>query len=61
MKLPKVRDSVLILTNVVQRYELESSVPETILDLYPGQSYQMNTTISNLETAKTGSTSQSSP
>ena len=24
---PKVRDSVLILTNVVQRYELESSVP----------------------------------
>ena len=45
---PKVRDSVLILTNVVQRYELESSVPETILDLYPGQSYQMNTTISNL-------------
>ena len=45
---PKVRDSVLILTNVVQRYELESSVPETIVDLYPGQSYQMNTTVSNL-------------
>ena len=45
---PKVRDSVLILTNVVQRYELESSVPDTIVDLYPGQSYQMNTTVSNL-------------
>lgn len=45
---PKVRDSVLILTNVVQRYELESFVPETIVDLYPGQSYQMNTTVSNL-------------
>ena len=45
---PKVRDSVLILTNVIQRYELESSVPETIVDLYPGQSYQMNTTVSNL-------------
>ena len=45
---PKVRDSVLILTSVIQRYELESTVPETIVDLYPGQSYQMNTTVSNL-------------
>ena len=44
---PKVRDSVLILTNVVQRYELESEVPETILELYPGQSYQMDTMILN--------------
>ena len=45
---PKVRDSVLILTNVVQRYDLEAEVPNTILDLYPGQSYQMDTTINNL-------------
>jgi len=45
---PKVRDSVLILTNVVQRYELEAEVPNTILDLYPGQSYKMETTVDNL-------------
>ena len=44
---PKVRDSVLILTNVLQKYELDAVVPETILELYPSQSYQMNTTISN--------------
>ena len=44
---PKVRDSVLILTNVVQRYELESQVPSTVLELYPGQSYQMDTMITN--------------
>jgi hypothetical protein len=45
---PKVRDSVVILTNVVQRYELEAAIPNTILELYPGQSYQMDTTIENL-------------
>jgi len=45
---PKIRDSVVILTNVVQRYDLQATVPETILDLYPGQPYQMNTTIENL-------------
>ena len=45
---PKVRDSVLILTNVVQRYELEANVENTILDLYPGQSYQMDATINNI-------------
>ena len=44
---PKVRDSVVILTNVIQEYELEAAVPETILDLYPGQSYQMDTSIEN--------------
>ena len=45
---PKIRDSVVILTNVIQRYDLQATVPETILDLYPGQPYQMNTTIENL-------------
>ena len=45
---PKIRDSVVILTNVIQRYDLEATVPESILDLYPGQPYQMNTTIENL-------------
>ena len=45
---PKVRDSVLILTNVVQRYELEADVENTMLELYPGQSYDMDTTINNL-------------
>ena len=33
---------------MIQRYDLEATVPETILDLYPGQPYQMNTTIENL-------------
>ena len=44
---PRVRDSVLILTNVVQRYDLEAEVPSTILELYPGQSYQMDTSVTN--------------
>ena len=39
---------MVILTNVVQRYELEAEVPNTILDLHPGQSYQMDTTVDNL-------------
>jgi len=44
----RVRDSVVLLTNVIQKYDLEASVPETILSLYPGQTYQLNTTIDNL-------------
>ena len=44
---PRVRDSVVLLTNVVQEYILEASVPETILALHPGQSYQLDTTVEN--------------
>ena len=33
---PRVRDSVVLLTNVIQEYNLEASVPETILALHPG-------------------------
>lgn len=44
---PRVSDSALILTNVMQTYELESEVEDTTLELYPGQSYKMNTTVSN--------------
>jgi len=45
---PRVRDSVVILTNVIQRYDLEASVPETIMSLHPGQTYQLDTTIENV-------------
>ncbi len=45
---PRVRDSVVLLTNVVQRYDLEATVPETILSLYPGQTYQLDTMIENV-------------
>ena len=34
-------------TDVIQEYELEASVPQSNLDLYPGQSFQLNTTIEN--------------
>jgi len=44
---PRVRDSVVLLTNVIQEYKLEAEVPETILSLYPGQTYQLDTTIEN--------------
>ena len=44
---PRVRDSVVLLTNVIQEYDLEASVPETILSLHPGQTYQLDTTIDN--------------
>jgi len=44
----RVRDSVVLLTNVVQRYDLEATVPETILSLYPGQTYQLDTMIENV-------------
>ena len=45
---PRVRDSVVLLTNVIQEYSLEASVPETILALHPGQSYQLDTTVENI-------------
>jgi hypothetical protein len=38
----------VILTNIVQKYDLDAKVSETILDLYPGQPYQMDTSIENL-------------
>ncbi|SVA12501.1 uncharacterized protein METZ01_LOCUS65355 [marine metagenome] len=44
---PRVRDSVVLLTNVIQEYSLEAFVPETILALHPGQSYQLDTTVEN--------------
>ena len=43
---PKVRDSVVLVTNVIQRYDLEANT-ETILSLYPGQEYQLDTIIEN--------------
>ena len=45
---PQVRDTVVLVTNVKQVYDLESSVPETILSLHPGQEYEMPTTIENI-------------
>jgi len=44
----RVRDSVVLLTNVIQKYDLEATVPESILSLYPGQTYQLDTTIDNI-------------
>ena len=46
MALRKVRDSVVLVTNVIQRYDLDATT-ETILSLYPGQEYQLDTTIEN--------------
>ena len=43
---PKVRDSVVLVTNVIQRYDLEAT-SKTILSLYPGQEYQLDTGIKN--------------
>jgi len=45
---PRVRDSVVLLTNVIQEYNLDASVPETILSLYPSQIYQLDTTVDNI-------------
>ena len=42
---PQVSDNVVLLTNVIQVYDLEASVPDTILSLHPGQQYVMPTTI----------------
>ena len=43
----RVRDARVLLTNVIQRYDLEATVPESILSLYPGQTYQLDTTVEN--------------
>ena len=45
---PQVSDNVVLLTNVIQVYDLEASVPDTILSLHPGQQYEMPTTIDNI-------------
>ena len=42
----RVRDSVVLLTNVIQEYDLEGSVPETILSMHPGHTNQFDTTVS---------------
>ena len=44
---PKVRDSVVLVTNVIQVYDLEASVPQTNLELHPGESFQLDTIIEN--------------
>ena len=44
---PRVRDSVVLVTNVVQVYDLEASVPENILQLRPGENFELQTTIEN--------------
>ena len=44
---PKVRDSVVLVTNVIQVYDLEASVPQTNLELHPGESFQLDTVIEN--------------
>ena len=44
---PEVRDSALLLTNVIQVYELEAEVDSNILELYPGQAYPLTTEITN--------------
>jgi hypothetical protein len=44
---PEVRDSALLLTNVIQVYELEAEVDSSILELYPGQAYPLTTEITN--------------
>ncbi|DAC24316.1 MAG TPA: hypothetical protein D7H76_05045, partial [Candidatus Poseidoniales archaeon] len=44
---PEVRDSALLLTNVIQVYELETEVDSNILELYPGQAYPLTTEVTN--------------
>ncbi|MED5306695.1 MAG: CARDB domain-containing protein, partial [Candidatus Thermoplasmatota archaeon] len=44
---PELRDSALLLTNVIQVYELEAEVDSSILELYPGQAYPLTTEITN--------------
>jgi uncharacterized membrane protein len=44
---PEVRDSALLLTNVIQVYDLEAEVDSNILELYPGQAYPLTTEITN--------------
>ena len=45
---PKVRDSVVLVTNVIQVYDLEATVPQSTLELHPGESFQLDTTIENI-------------
>jgi uncharacterized membrane protein len=42
----QVRDSVVLVTNIIQRYELEAT-SETILSLHPGESYPLDITVEN--------------
>ena len=44
---PKVRDSVVLQTNVIQVYDLDATVPQNNLELHPGESFQLDTTIEN--------------
>ena len=44
---PEVRDSLLLLTNVLQVYELDADVASTVLDLYPGQNFVLETEVTN--------------
>ena len=44
---PEVRDSALLLTDVIQVYELEAEVDSTLLELYPGQAFPLSTEITN--------------
>ena len=44
---PEVRDSALLLTDVIQVYELEAEVDSTLLELYPGQAFPLSTEIMN--------------
>ena len=44
---PEVRDSALLLTDVIQVYELEAEVDTVLLDLYPGQAFPLTTEVTN--------------
>ena len=44
---PRIRDSSLLVTNVFQEYELEATTQDTNLELYPGESFQLDTLIEN--------------
>ncbi|HIH80752.1 MAG TPA: hypothetical protein HA303_05985 [Candidatus Thalassarchaeaceae archaeon] len=44
---PRVRDSVVLATNVIQVYDIEATVPQNILQLHPGESFQLDTLIEN--------------
>ena len=44
---PRVRDSVVLSTDVKQVYDLEATIPQNILQLHPGESFQLDTLIEN--------------
>ena len=54
---PEVRDSALLLTDVIQVYELEAKVDSTLLDLHPGQAFPLSTEITNTGNGPTDLTS----